>query len=114
MPFQIKVRNFSRKQNIPSLGNTSRGATRFRPGSYSVQFVYKRYPQNPGVQLSLFADDMYLYATIAKKVMLSEIWKWVSLQWNRGVSAGTLKVNEDRTKPPTSAIDESQSRITLY
>jgi len=32
-------------------------ATGFRPGPYPVQFIHKRYSLNPGVHLSLFADD---------------------------------------------------------
>jgi hypothetical protein len=49
-------------------------------------------PKSPGVYLALFAYDTYTrkYATVAKKIMFSEISSAVSIQLRRGASAGTL------------------------
>jgi hypothetical protein len=43
---QKKIQSFSRRRNVRAKGNASRGASRFRPVSNIVKYVYKWYPPN--------------------------------------------------------------------
>jgi len=87
VPNQQKVQSNGRRRIIHATRNTSRTATRFRPGPYPVQLVYKWSPQIPGVQLTLFADDTSIYATERKKGYVLRKLLAASLQWRGGVSS---------------------------
>jgi hypothetical protein len=85
-----KKQYFAGRRNVCAKRNASRGASRFCPVLYTVQFVYiNDGPQTPDVHLHLFADDSCLYARIARRILFSENCSAVSAQWRHGMSAGT-------------------------
>jgi hypothetical protein len=100
------MQEFRLKVKCQRHGYASRGAARFGPLPYFVQYVYQRSPQTHGVFLALFADDTCLYATdrkegfVVRKLQhgLSSMEAWC-VRWN-------VKINEDKTQ----GIYFSQSR----
>jgi hypothetical protein len=57
---------------------------------------------------------MQTYATVAKKIMFSEISSAVSIQLRRGASAGTLKSMKVKLGPSTSLIDFDRLRLISH
>jgi len=74
------------------------GATRFHPGPYPVQFIYKWYHLTPGYHLALFADDMCKCAIDSKE-------NYVLEKLQRGLTAmdswferWNININENKTQ----------------